>query len=568
MVSWFYFIVFVASLIMIGNFLRRNKRIDTLYMLFSILVSINALGRWLVSISQTVEQAIWATKIMYVGACYIMLALIIILARLCEIKIPTAITVILSIYATFVFGLVITIGFNDLYYKTFELAQGNGYNYLEKEYGPLHILYPILNLIECAVVIVIVIASFKKKNKIPFSLIFTSGALSVVVMVTYLMTRIFKSSIEWLSLGYLVTIIVITIRFEKVNMYDMTTNIAISVEKMQEYGFIVFDNKRRFINANDFVKNYFPEINEWQTEQRVKICDSYLYNEVITWYYAWTKGIRVPKSIKVGDIYFELTIREITNGRKNKVIGALIEFADRTAEHKYTETVEKYNAELSEEVEAKTAHINDIKDKMVIGMAAMVESRDNSTGGHIQRTSEVVSMFAGKLAEHADELGIDYEFIDLVIRAAPMHDLGKISVDDAILRKQGKFTDEEYAKMKEHSAEGAKIVHKILKDVEDDIFVEVAENVAHYHHEKWNGTGYPCGLSGKEIPIEARIMALADVFDALVSKRCYKEPFDYDRAFGIIENDLGTHFDPVLGKLFLECKNELMGYYDVVRAQE
>lgn len=115
--------------------------------------------------------------------------------------------------------------------------------------------------------------------------------------------------------------------------------------------------------------------------------------------------------------------------------------------------------------------------------------------------------------------------------------------------------------MKEHSAIGARIVKEVLTGVEDDRFVKVAVNVAHYHHEKVNGTGYPEGLSGDDIPIEARIMALADVFDALVSKRCYKEAFSFDKAFGIIEKDAGSHFDATLAHIFLQCRPQLEALY-------
>ena len=193
-------------------------------------------------------------------------------------------------------------------------------------------------------------------------------------------------------------------------------------------------------------------------------------------------------------------------------------------------------------------------------MAQMVESRDLSTGGHIKRTSDVVRIFASKLVK--SNLGLDPRFLDLVIQSAPMHDLGKIGVEDAVLRKQARFTEEEYEKMKEHSEIGYHMVREILSDVEEPDFVRVAENVAHYHHEKVNGTGYPHGLKGDEIPIEARIMALADVFDALVSKRCYKEAFSYEKAYEIIEKDSGTHFDKQLAEVFLSCKAELENYYN------
>lgn len=224
--------------------------------------------------------------------------------------------------------------------------------------------------------------------------------------------------------------------------------------------------------------------------------------------------------------------------------------------------LEALRQDLAGQLEARTMHIKYIQEMMVIGMATMVESRDLSTGGHIKRTSMVMKIFAEKLSNEKDFL--TKSFLDMVIRAAPMHDLGKIAVDDRVLRKQGKFTPEEYAEMKNHSAEGSRIVRQILEGVEENEFVNIAANVAHYHHEKWDGSGYPDGLSGEKIPIEARIMALADVFDALVSKRCYKDAYSYDAAFSIIESSIGTHFDPKLGLIFLKCRPELEALYNMV----
>ena len=221
--------------------------------------------------------------------------------------------------------------------------------------------------------------------------------------------------------------------------------------------------------------------------------------------------------------------------------------------------LEALRKDLAGQLEERTRHIKHIQEMMILGMASMVESRDLSTGGHIKRTSMVVEIFAARLS--LENPSLSKSFLEKVIRAAPMHDLGKIAVDDVILRKQAKFTPEEYTEMKKHSAEGARIVKQILEGIEEDEFVKIATNVAHYHHEKWDGTGYPEGLSGEEIPLEARIMALADVFDALVSRRCYKDAFPYDEAFGIIESSFGTHFDPQLGKIFLECRPQLEELY-------
>lgn len=220
--------------------------------------------------------------------------------------------------------------------------------------------------------------------------------------------------------------------------------------------------------------------------------------------------------------------------------------------------------DMTTSLRKKSEKLNVIQNSIIKGMAAMVESRDNSTGEHINRTSDCVKIFVTHLFKENVYPNVSEDFYKAVAKAAPMHDLGKIAVDDSILRKPGKFTEKEYNEMKKHSEEGARIVKFVLKESDDKDFKIIAENVAHYHHEKWNGTGYPEKLSGEAIPFEARIMALADVFDALVSKRCYKESFSFDKAFQIIEESLGSHFDEKLGREFLKCRSILEEFYCVL----
>lgn len=147
--------------------------------------------------------------------------------------------------------------------------------------------------------------------------------------------------------------------------------------------------------------------------------------------------------------------------------------------------------------------------------------------------------------------------MELLVKAAPLHDIGKIAVSDTILQKPGKLTAEEFEAMKEHTTAGGRIVAEVLKGIEEKGYIDIASQVAACHHEKWDGSGYPNGLQGKEIPIGARIMAVADVFDALVSKRCYKEPMSVDRAFDVIRESGGSHFDPELAGIFCKIKNEV-----------
>lgn len=160
-----------------------------------------------------------------------------------------------------------------------------------------------------------------------------------------------------------------------------------------------------------------------------------------------------------------------------------------------------------------------------------------------------------------NKLGLDPQLAADIVRAAPMHDLGKISIDSSILCKPGRLTDEEYQIMKTHSVKSGEMVHILLEGVEERHFVDTAYNIARFHHERWDGKGYPEGLVGSMIPIEARIMAIADVYDALVSERCYKETMSFSKAKEIMLQGMGTQFDPNMKMLFLSCSDKLEAYY-------
>lgn len=197
-------------------------------------------------------------------------------------------------------------------------------------------------------------------------------------------------------------------------------------------------------------------------------------------------------------------------------------------------------------------------EEMTMGFATLVENKDGSTGGHIKRTTMYVRVLAEELRRrgyYREMLTKDY--MRYLCMAAPMHDIGKISVPDAILQKPGKLTDEEFAKMKEHAANGGKIVQETFGHLGNEQYAEMAYQVARYHHEKWNGRGYPEGLSGKEIPLCARVMAIADVFDAVSEKRCYRDAMPIDQCFSIIEEGSGQDFDPILAEVFLDIRDKV-----------
>ena len=199
--------------------------------------------------------------------------------------------------------------------------------------------------------------------------------------------------------------------------------------------------------------------------------------------------------------------------------------------------------------------VSEMQTQIISRLANLIENRDTETGGHVARTSEYVKTLAEDArAEgvYADQ--INDKFIDMLYTLAPIHDVGKILVSDKILRKPGRLTPEEFDEMKKHATYGGDIAKQILSGIADEKYSEFAYDIASYHHEKWDGRGYPEGLKEEEIPLSARIMAIADVFDALVSKRCYKEAMPVTQAFKVMKEESGTHFDPKLIDVFLKNK--------------
>ena len=195
---------------------------------------------------------------------------------------------------------------------------------------------------------------------------------------------------------------------------------------------------------------------------------------------------------------------------------------------------------------------------MVMGFATLVENRDGSTGGHIRRTTTYVKLLAEELQKrgmYKEQLTQDY--IENLTIAAPMHDVGKIAIPDAILQKPGRLTDEEFAIMRTHTEKGGEIIKETVGHIGDGEYEKMAYEVARYHHEKWNGKGYPQGMAGEDIPLCARIMSVADVFDAVSAKRCYRDAMPLEQCFEIIEKGSGQDFDPDIAEVFLDMRERI-----------
>jgi putative two-component system response regulator len=215
--------------------------------------------------------------------------------------------------------------------------------------------------------------------------------------------------------------------------------------------------------------------------------------------------------------------------------------------------LEAYNKNLMDTVDKKTDQIITMQFGILNVVAELVEFRDSNTGGHINRTQRYLSLLVNKILER----GVYYTEasswnLTFLIPSAQLHDVGKIAISDAILNKPGKLTEEEFEIMKTHVIRGVEAIERIEEETREHTFLQHAKNFAGYHHEKWDGTGYPNGLAGEDIPLQGRLMAIADVYDALISARSYKAPMPLEQAKAIILEGSGKHFDPMLINIFHE----------------
>ncbi len=216
------------------------------------------------------------------------------------------------------------------------------------------------------------------------------------------------------------------------------------------------------------------------------------------------------------------------------------------------------NRALEEKVRERTEELAHTQDVTIVGFATLAEYRNQETGWHILATQQYVGILARYLATHPRfRTFLTPENIELLRKSAPLHDIGKIAVPDRLLLKPGKLTPEEFEEIKKHTTYGRDALEKAEKALGDvrSSFLSIAKEIAYTHHERWDGTGYPQGLAGDEIPISGRLMALADVYDALVSPRVYKHAIPHREAVEIIQNERGKHFDPDMVDAFLDLEN-------------
>lgn len=524
-----------------------HKRFNINFTLMFVLIPIANLGFYMLADSEIQSEAVIATKLDYIGGCFVTTFMVFAVFSLCKISLPKALRGAFIAADMLIYLSVLTMDNNTIFYKTEHFYIKDGIGVLEKQYGICHHLFVGMlsfSLAMCTLVLIYTYITRKDVSRRILNLLFLPGLFSAF---SYFLGRSIDDVLNLIPLSYVLSQIVFLLIIRRFNLYDISDTAIDSLVNTGATGFISVDRKFRFLGYNETASRFFPQLKDLRVDKPIAGC-SKIGDMMIRWIKVFLED-ETRNQVLFGyeGKYYLITITHLYEGTKKRGCQLFI-----------TDDTQNQAAE-------KAKHTVDMQNKLLLGMATMVESRDNSTGGHIRRTSDCVKMLIDEIKIN-NIFSLSEEFCTDIIKAAPLHDLGKIAVDDAILRKPGRFTPEEFEKMKAHAAEGARIVAEILSDHDDPEFRRIAVNVAHYHHERWDGSGYPEGLSGEDIPLEARIMAVADVYDALVSKRVYKEKMSFEQANEIIMEGMGKHFDERLKPFFEAARPMLESYYSSIES--
>ncbi len=570
MVIAYYNTLFILSMVLLIFYVAVwHKHMDVTFTIVFTLIPLTCLGYVMYCHADTIGESVTANKIIYIGGSFLQFFILLSILNLCRIKVRKITKLALFSWCAVMYGSVLTIGYRTYFYKTMTFTRVNGVPVLERTYGFMHQLFFTTVILFFASSLAVIIYTFFKKKQVSRSIIYLLLLPDLVCIVSYFMSKRL-SIIDIIPVAYIFAQVMYLLIAYRVSLYDIDDTAIDSLVQTGNTGFITFDFKLRYLGSNGTARKIIPGLNELSVDSKLS-GTSDISRQLQEWLGSFAANERnnefiytIPSSdpdAPDDEKFYIVSIDYLYGGIRKR--GYMVTLTDDTQNRKYIRLLDHYNDDLKSEVDEKTRHIIEMHDNLIMSLAAMVESRDNSTGGHIKRTSVGVRILIEEILRDG-KLKLTDDFCRNIIKAAPMHDLGKIAVDDAVLRKPGRFTPEEFEKMKHHSAEGARVIHEILLKTDDESFKHIAENIAHYHHERWDGSGYPDGLKGEDIPIEARIMAIADVYDALVSKRVYKDSMSFEKADEIITSGMGSQFDPGLEQYYVSARPRLEAYYNSI----
>ena len=496
------------------------------------------------------QVAIQATKFSYFGKPFVVFFMYLFIMEYCNLVVPKVRRNIFFGICILICGLVSTNEYHHLYYSSVSYTQEGLFPHLILNHGVLYNLYTAFIAYYFAVILWVVIRKLRQTKAAIIRkqvwMLLGMVLLSMLSLVLFLLHL--TNGYDTTALAYLVAAFIFERLVRKYRLFDTLTLAQEEAVNHMANGLIVMGTAGEVLYSNEEADRILSCLEQEEVSRELEDLkklareQEYLFLDTC----AAADGEKHQTSEKC---VYELALHDISKGETT--YGQTLTMAEITDRYYYTERLQR-------ELRSKTKEVVQIQRDIIGSFAAMIEARDGITGLHIKNTGNLVRVLVNVMAQ--DDRYKDIitpEYADMVAAAARLHDIGKIAIPDRILQKEGKLTEEEFAVMKTHPEEGARILKSTLKDLENDTYCEIAYDMALYHHEKYNGAGYPKGIKGEEIPLSARIMAVADVYDALRSKRHYKEGFSKEKSMAIMEESRGSHFDPEIDDIFLAHIDEM-----------
>lgn len=553
------FILSIISLVYIG--LYNYKNIEPFFSGISIAVPVSILGYFLENLAAGRDGVNIAFSVAFVDQTFLASMMFVCILKEMGIKLNNNLKLFIHGANFAIYLIAVMPNTRHLYYSRMIVSDTIIGRKIITEAGPVFVVHKILLVILVAILIWKRIELEVKGKKIRGHMVLPYFIVIELGIGATMLQELFGVEYSLAPILYGVGITYLSICYKRNYRHDIESIVTNIFGGNEKSGYVAFDNNHRLLAANDLALKIFPGLSEINVDEVIpkeEIELSRIFDKNLT---AMEEGKKIDFHEQINGADYRIDTRFFALEKGEATAGVVFRIDDYTIQQSHEVLLQNYDEELHSEVEKKTKIYKKIQQNVGITMADLIESRNNIRTGHIKRITDVVKILCDTMAENKI-CNLTYDDADIIIRAAVFYDLGKMTIEDTILFKSGELTEEEYEKIKQHPERGSIIIRNMFENLdEDEEFIEMACDAAMYHHERFDGTGYPKGLKGEEIPLVARILALADVYDALVSERCYKEKMSFEEAYHEMLDCMGTQFDPDMKKVFQLCRPKVENYY-------
>lgn len=575
MVSNYFAVLLIISIfIVIYIALKNYENIDIYYWTIVILAPLILLSYWLMTRVRTREGAMIALCFEYLDSTVMLMVVLFAILNFMRVKVNKWIKGFAYTLAFAHMFLVWCCIDNALYYKSIRMINTGLGMTVRIENGPLKVIHWGYLTVMMIVLLGVIALAWLRRGTYSRRTLTVYTILVLTGLGIYIVETVLRVSFSLLPTLYVIADIFVALNYDRDHIYDIPNLVSKQYDKMNSRGYVAVDTEGLYLGSNMKSFDFFPELELQIVDTKLKAgMSADIFYGLIE---EFRENHTDHKIFNIGDMVCRCEVSEFSLRKNGVPQGYMFDVRDITEEQRVISVMQDYNDTLNAEVNKQIEKNRKIQGKVVMGLADMADAQDEYTKGHVVRAVGFCKILIDEIKKQKMYI-LDDEYVSNIMSALPMYDLGLVSIDHSLRQKRHKLTKEEYEIYKAHVQKSVDFVHIILDEVENENFIKVASNIAKYHHEHWDGRGYPEGLVGEMIPLEARIVALADSYDSSISERYenaiskIEDKSDIDEnelldkvlneSAEIIEEQMGCKFDPNLQMVFLACRSQLEDAY-------